>query len=204
MKRFFVIAAVAFCALTTTKVPAQNLLDLLKGAATTAVDKATDGKLTEYALVGTWSYTGPGAKMESGDAAQSLSASLVESALESQLGTFYEKVGLKPGAGSVTFAKDGTFTAVLGEHKVSGNYTFDATNHKISVSAGKAQQGKGGGSIPAGNVYLSGTDLMLVFPITKIVDAVEALGEDVSQLSAVSQFLKGYDNVYVGAKFSRQ
>ena len=43
---------------------AQDWQEALKKAATEAADKATDGKLTQYALVGTWNYSAPGVKFE--------------------------------------------------------------------------------------------------------------------------------------------
>jgi autotransporter translocation and assembly factor TamB len=195
MKKIFVIAFL--CSIAATPVAAQGWLDILKGAATTAVDKATGGKLTEYALVGTWNYSSPGTKLESTDTAKELGAVLLEAAIAGQLENIYTKAGLKPGVGTVTFAKDGTFSATLGERTISGTYTFDAAKHRIEVTVAKAA------SI-GGNVYLSGTELMLVFPITKAVEMITSLGDNVSSLESISKLLEGYDNIYAGAKFSKK
>ena len=62
MKRL--IALALLLALGTTAAAAQDWKEALKRAATAAADKLTDGKLTEYALVGQWSYTAPGVKFE--------------------------------------------------------------------------------------------------------------------------------------------
>ena len=48
---------------------AQNWQEALKQAATAVGDKATDGKLTQYALPGTWTYSAPGVRFEGEEAA---------------------------------------------------------------------------------------------------------------------------------------
>ena len=64
MKKILIPAVVLLLALPTA---AQDWKDALKKIATTAVDEATDGKLTQYALAGTWNYSGPGVKFEGED-----------------------------------------------------------------------------------------------------------------------------------------
>ena len=48
---------------------AQNWQEALKQAATAVGDKATDGKMTQYALPGTWTYSAPGVRLEGEEAA---------------------------------------------------------------------------------------------------------------------------------------
>ena len=61
MKKLIIItlAAIAF---TTTQAQAQNWLNALKSAATSAIDKVTGGALTEKASIGTWNYSQPGGR----------------------------------------------------------------------------------------------------------------------------------------------
>ena len=63
MKRNLLLA-IATLLLAGSSATAQDWKEALKKAATTAADKATDGKLTQYALAGTWNYTAPGVKFE--------------------------------------------------------------------------------------------------------------------------------------------
>ena len=58
---------------------AQDWQEALKKAATEAADKATDGKLTQYALVGTWNYSAPGVKFEGNDLLSQLGGSAASS-----------------------------------------------------------------------------------------------------------------------------
>ena len=68
MKKLLLFTA-SLLLLGGTTSSAQDWKEALKKAATAAADKATDGKLTQYALAGTWNYTGPGVKFEGGDIA---------------------------------------------------------------------------------------------------------------------------------------
>jgi len=62
---------------------AQDWQEALKKAATEAADKATDGKLTQYALVGTWNYSAPGVKFEGNDLLSQLGGSALEGTVKS-------------------------------------------------------------------------------------------------------------------------
>lgn len=95
---------------------AQDWQEALKKAATEAADKATDGKLTQYALVGTWNYSAPGVKFEGNDLLSQLGGSALEGTVKSQLDKVYQTVGIKSGAGSVTFGKDGAFSTQIGKN----------------------------------------------------------------------------------------
>ena len=53
MKRLF-ITLIALFTLTTAQA---QWLDALKKVATEAIDQATDGKLTQLAVIGSWSYS---------------------------------------------------------------------------------------------------------------------------------------------------
>ena len=70
MKKLIIItlAAIAF---TTAEAQAQNWLNALKSAATSAIDKVTGGALTEKAIIGTWNYSQPGVKLSSSENALS-------------------------------------------------------------------------------------------------------------------------------------
>ena len=150
---------------------AQDWQEALKKAATEAADKATGGKLTQYALVGTWNYSAPGVKFEGNDLLSQLGGSALEGTVKSQLDKVYQTVGIKPGAGSVTFGKDGAFSTQMGNYKLSGTYTFDPSTHVAAMKFAKEKLGKEKldlGEVP-GHVSLSGTKMILVFPVSKLI-----------------------------------
>ena len=58
------------------------------------------------------------------------------------------------------------------------------------------------GSVP-GHAYISGQELVLIFPVTRLVEVVTALGSKVSYFSTATTLLSKYKNVYVGFAFSK-
>lgn len=182
------------------QVQAQDWKDALKKVVTSAADEATGGKLTEVAIVGAWRYTGPGIKFEGENLTSQLGGAAIESTVTKQLVKGYELVGIREGASSFDFAGDGTFTAQLGSHELAGSYTFDASTHELAlqVSTGKIPLGT-----IQGRAYLSGTELQLVFPATKLVELIESLGQKIQALSSVTKLLENYENVYIGFAFSK-
>lgn len=179
---------------------AQDWKDALKKVATSTADEATGGKLTEMAIVGTWNYTGPGVKFESGELTGQLSGAAIETAVAKQLAKGYDMAGIREGACTFDFNSDKTFSAKLGTHDLTGSYSFDASTHEMAlqVTTGKIPLG----SIP-GHAYLNGSELQLVFPVSKLIELVESLGQKIPALSSVTKLLENYENVYIGFAFAR-
>lgn len=191
----------AILLLTASTAAAQDWKNALEKIATSVVDEATDGKLTQYALAGTWNYTGPGVKFEGGDIASELGGAALESTVVQQLEKAYALAGIESGAGSFTFEQsDQTFTALLGKHELTGTYEYDASTHVITLRFAKGKLNLG---TVDGHAYVSGTDLLLVFPVTKLVEFATELGSRISSLSTVTTLLKKYENVYLGFAFKK-
>ena len=125
MKKILALT-IALLGLTVGPAPAQEWKEALKRAATSAADKLTEGKLTQYALIGTWDYTAPGVKFESDDTLSDLGGAALSGSVGKQLERAYRMAGIEPGAGTFAFAADGTFAAELGKHKLGGTYDYDA------------------------------------------------------------------------------
>lgn len=179
------------------KVDAQNWLDALKSVATEVVDQATGGKLTEVAIVGEWSYTGPGVKMGSSNTLSNLAGSAMESTVENKLKNAYEKVGIAAGFCSINFQSDNTFTMPIKGRTISGTYEFDSTTHAITLKVGKL------GTSFKGYAYIDGENLQLVFSVEKLVSFVTTIGSKISSLSSISSMLEQYDEVNLGFEFGR-
>ncbi|MBR6673039.1 MAG: DUF4923 family protein [Alistipes sp.] len=199
MKKILIltIAALAFAC---TEASAQSWLDALKSAASTAIDKVTGGKLTEKAIVGTWSYTQPGVKLSSSDTLSELAASAASSTMQSKLATYYTKVGIKAGTCSFTFNSDGTFTSKFGQKSASGTYTFDASTYKLSLKYNSGIFNMG--AIPA-YAYMNGSNLQIVFPMDKLLTILTSLGSSIDSLSTITTLLQKYDSVKIGFEFKK-
>ncbi len=199
MKKQLFFLAAALLTLTAAA-HAQDWKEALKKAATAAVDKATDGKLTQYAIVGEWHYTGPGVKFEGGDVVSEVGGAAIETSVGGYLEKAYALAGIKPGAVSFSFDKEGAFTATVGKRELTGTYEFDAATHVITLHFAKGKYDLG--TMP-GHAYISGEELQLVFPVTKLVNMVTTLGSKISSLTAVTTILRKYENVYIGFEFGK-
>ena len=61
----------------------------------------------------------------------------------------------------------------MGKYELSGTYEFDASTHVATLSFAKDKLDLG--SVP-GHAYIDGSNLLLVFPVTKLIDMVKAMG----------------------------
>ena len=180
---------------------AQSWSDMLKKAATEAADKLTGGKLTEQSILATWNYTKPAIRFESDNMLSELGSAAIESTVTPKLETAYAIVGIKSGAAAFTFNEDKSFTARLGRAKgLTGTYEFDASTHSITLnfSAGRFKLGK-----LTGKAYISGSELQLVFPATKLLELTTKLGSSIASLKTISTLLESYDEVYLGFGFAK-
>lgn len=217
MKKLIIItlAAIAF---TTSQAQAQNWLNALKSAATSAIDKVTGGALTEKAIIGTWNYSQPGVKLSSEkNALSDITGSALTTTVQQKIAPYYEKVGIKPGICKFVINEDGTFSSTFGQRTFSGTYTFDAKTNALSLKYGdtKAATTEEGaeaaaatpslfnlGAIPA-YAYLNGDKLQIVFPMDKLLNVVTSLGSSIESLAVVTELLKSYDSIKIGFEFSK-
>ena len=211
MKKLIIItfAAIAF---TTTQAQAQNWLNALKSAATSAIDKVTGGALTEKAIIGTWNYSQPGVKLSSSENALSdITGSALTTTVQQKIAPYYEKVGIKPGICKFVINEDGTFSSTFGQRTFSGTYTFDPKTNALSLKYGGTKPSTIAeteaslfnlGAIPA-YAYLNGEKLQIVFPMDKLLNVVTSLGSSVESLSLITELLKNYDSIKIGFEFSK-
>lgn len=195
MRRFFITLLALF---TITTADAQGWLDALKKVATEAVDKATDGALTQIALVGDWAYSAPAVKLDGEDTLTSLSGSALSATLGTKLESAFSKVGIVKGSCSVTFNSDGTFTMPIKNRNISGTYTYNSEDHSFTMSIGQKKMEI------KGFAYISGANLQLVFQINKLTDFLVTIGSNVSSLATVTNLIKQYENIYLGFEFGKQ
>ena len=195
MRRFFITLLALF---TITTADAQGWLDALKKVATEAVDKATDGALTQIALVGDWAYSAPAVKLDGEDTLTSLSGSALSATLGTKLESAFSKVGIVKGSCSVTFNSDGTFTMPIKNRNISGTYTYNSEDHSFIMSVGQKKMEI------KGFAYISGANLQLVFQINKLTDFLVTIGSNVSSLATVTNLIKQYENIYLGFEFGKQ
>ena len=197
-----ILLLAALLCMTGVALRAKAWQELLKQTATSLGDRATEGKLTQYALPGSWSYTAPGVRFEGESAASDPGAALIASVVKEQLAKVYEKAGIQAGSCTVTFDSKGGFTVAVGEQKASGTYEYDAATHTISVRPTDEKLAKV--EAVAGRAYLSGSELQVLFPITRLLELAQSVSSQASSLEAVSTLLSSYKDLYIGFAFERK
>ena len=68
---------------------------------------------------------------ESDDLTSELGAAAVQGSVQEKLVRAYELAGIRPGACTFAFGRDGRFTATAGSRTLAGTYAFDAATHEI-------------------------------------------------------------------------
>ena len=78
---------------------------------------------------------------------------------------------------------------MLHRETLAGTYAFDAATHEIVLDIER----KSGRTLSVpGHAYLSGSGLQLVFPVTKLVETIEAFGSKVPALEKAAALLERY------------
>ena len=198
MKKIFTLVAGVF--LFATTLSAQSLTDFLKGAATSVVDEITGGKATEALLPGSWSYADPAVRLVGSDVLADMLANTATQTIESKLKKAYEYAGIKSGACSFTFDKDGVFSMMVGKRTLSGTYTFEAATHKLQLLFDSSLIKLGA---MTGYAFIDGDNVDLVFDCPKLFDLIVKLGAKVSSLSALTAIVEKYDGMMLGFSLTR-
>ncbi len=194
MKRCFI----TLLALLTLSTANAQWLDALKKVATEAIDQATDGKLTQMAIVGSWSYTSPAVKLSGDNALANIGGSAISATFGDKLDSVFTKVGIKEGFCSITFTNDGSFTMPIKGRSVTGKYTYNHTDHSLTMSVGNS------GKINLkGYAYISGANLQLVFPVNRLTDFLISIGSTVKSLKSITDIAKQYEDIYLGFEFAK-
>lgn len=194
MRRFFTLI-IALCAISTASA---QWLDALKQVATQVVDQATDGKLTKLALTGSWTYSTPAVKFNSDSALANVGSSAITAPIAGKLEKVFTKVGITAGFCSITFNQDGTFTMPIKGKTISGTYTYNNSDHSLTMVIG--QSGK---LTLKGYAYISSTNLQLLFNADKLADFIVNIASNFRSLSTITEMIKQYENFYLGFEFAK-
>ena len=183
------------CGLGTQSTTTQDSTDLSGLANIGSIIGAITG--TSSTVVGSWTYEQPAIELESENVLAQLGGKLAAQQLQNKVAPYYQKIGIKKGSMTLTFNNDGSYTGAIGGRKISGNYTYDKSTHKLHiVFAGRNI------SLP-GYCSVSGSQLNLTFPANEILTALQhfsAKSTD-SSLNTLSSIMSNYNGVNVGFSF---
>ena len=202
MRKLMLLVAVLFACRTAD---AQSLSDLLRlfgigSSASREETVQTSGpSLTAEKLCGTWTYAEPVVVYDGGDVLGAIGVK----ALEGSMPSMYAKAGLSAGKGSVTFTGKGEASARLGDHKVTGTYSFAASDGSLTLSA---KVGDASGVLHGSASTDEDGVLTLVFDASEaaaIIEKASAKAASNDNFRMMKALLNSCPGVMMGAKFRR-
>lgn len=175
----------------------------LKGAATSLLSQTG---ITTSSITGKWTYTTPGVKMstKSEEGTPSLTSMLknaggsaASSVVESKLGEYLTKIGIKEGLISMEFNEDGTFVMPVKGKNVNGKYTYDESTKALKLTIV--------GLNINGTAEVTASTLKMLFSVEKFTSLISTLATSCSSssLATIASFLKQYEDIEAGLAFKK-
>ena len=152
---------------------------------------------TKDRIIGTWTYTEPAVVFSSSNVLKNIGGKVASSAIESKLAEQFEKAGIKKGAMSMTFDKDGKFTQTIGGKTMSGTYTVKDSKIVLSYLGGIKQL--------VGTTQLDGNDLLIVMDSSKLLKYASVIGTLTGNtaMKSLGSLLGSYQGMEVGMKLNK-
>lgn len=153
---------------------------------------------TKDKIIGTWSYTEPAIVFTSDNFLAKAGAKIAANKLEAKLQEQLSKYGIKPGAFTMTFNEDGTFSETINGKTSSGKWTIENDSKlKLTISGVKAL------SI---TTQINGKDMQFVTDATKLLTLFKTLGANSSnsQIKTVTSLMKSVNGMQAGITMRKQ
>ncbi len=140
----------------------------------------------------TWYYSSPGCAFTSENLLAKAGGELVSSKIESQLSTYYQKVGFSSSNTYFKFNTDGSFESKIDGKSWKGTYTFDESTHAIKL--------KGLLLSISGYATKKTNGISLLFESKKLLTLLQTLASlsGNSTLTTIGSLSKNYDGVRIG------
>lgn len=150
-------------------------------------------------LIGTWNYVGSDCKFESENLLKQAGGEIAAKTLKVKMDDMFEKVGIKAGAFGYTFNEDGSYSMNLGGRSISGTYTLDEANGKLTLV------GMLGLTKMDATVVKSNNQISILYDASKLMQVVTAIGSQSGNatIKTVSTLLDSYEGVKVGFALSK-
>lgn len=152
---------------------------------------------TQEKIVGTWKYSEPAIVFTSDNLLAKTAAKVAAGKLETKLQSYLTQYGIKPGAMSLTFKEDGTFTQTVSGKTTSG---------KWAISNSKLQLTIGGVKAPSVTTQIDGSDMQLVTDATKLLNLFKTMGAKStnSNIKTVTTLMKSVNGMQAGLTLRKQ
>jgi len=154
-------------------------------------------KITAANLIGAWSYKGPGCAFTSEQLLAQAGGEVVAADIKTRVKPYYDQLGITSANTRVTFKEDGTYTAVIAGKQLSGNYTFDEANYKVTMK----------GLLLTINCYAkrNSDGIALLFESSKLLTLLQTLAalSGNTAVQTVGDLSKSYDGLRLGFDFRK-
>lgn len=150
----------------------------------------------QSSLVGTWTYAKPCVQFESENLLAQAGGAVAASKTEEKLATYYQFVGIKPGAFTFTFTKDGKCQYTVGQRTMTGTYSFIAEKKQVIITT------QTGINVTA-YVSISINQLGLTFDASKLLQLASGFGGQTSQLGLISSLAGSFTGMKIGFAFNK-
>ncbi len=154
-------------------------------------------------LAGTWTYSAPACKFESGDLLKAAGGEVAAASLNKKLATYYKKAGITSSRVSMTFA-DTTFVMKYGKAKLNGNLMKDEESGRYVITF-TALNGYVPVMVVDAVITKSGDKLEMLFdvgPFIQVLSTVASKSQN-STLNTITGLLDGYEGILMGFELRR-
>ena len=203
MKKIIVILGSLM--LVASAANAQSWLDSFLKMATEKVGDVINGKAaatSAFDIKGTWQYQGVAIGAGSDNILGNLAASAGSGTVEKKADELLAKAGIKPGAATLNFKEDGSFTLLAGKVNLPGTWTKEGD--KITINIAKIFNFK-----LVGKIKTTSDGCQLLFESGKFLDFCKKVLEAVnkvannSTLSTVQAAIANVNDLQLGFKLSK-
>lgn len=187
-------------------VQAQDISDVLNsvlgGSGDDAVSNLTSifsskKQATKENVIGTWSYTEPAIVFTSDNILAKAGSKIAANKLEKKIQEYLTRYGIKPGAFTMTFNEDGTFTETLNGKTVKGKWTVKDSKLMLTAAGVKSL---------AVTTQVSGKEMMFVTDATKLLNLFKTFGakSSSSQIRTITSLMKSINGMQAGVTMRKQ
>lgn len=200
------VALMALMMVSGLQMAAQDLSDILNsvmggGSGSDVVSTLTsvfssDKQATAQNVVGTWTYMEPAIVFSSDNILARAGSKIASDKIEAKIQEQLSKYGIKPGAFTMTFNEDGTFTETLSGKTTKGKWTVKNSKLMLTVAGVRAL---------AITTQVSGRDMQFVTDATKLLTFFKTLGakSSNSQIKTVTSLMKSINGMQAGITMRR-
>jgi len=154
-------------------------------------------KVSETTLIGTWKYGQPGCAFTSENLLAKAGGEVAAQKVKAELLTQYSNMGINSSNTYFTFNENKSFTAKVAGKSLSGTYTLDTNNGKITLKT----------TLLSLNAFvnLNTSGMSLLFESQKLLPILQTVGSmsGNASLSTISELSKNYDGVRIGFDLTR-